>query len=513
MFIKRLDFISPPVTFYHQGYLSHSSIISGIISIISIAFIFALAIYFSLDIIKRNDPNIFSYNSFTEDAGIFSMNSSGLFHFISMGTLFNNFEMGGVDFTDFRIIGFEESTENYLQDGNLYGRNHWLYGQCNNKSDTEGIGYLINYSFFEKSACIRKFYSIEDKKYYDTSDSKFRWPEIAHGTYHKNYKVYSIVVEKCKEESLNVILGEGQQCKNIFDSDNLNTSFYGKIFFYFVNHYIDALNYENPNIKFIYLIEGVLVQNGYTSNNLNFHPTLVKTHNGLIFDNIEEKTGYLLERNDVVNSKNDNNEYFTTYTIWLKNIMNYNERTYKRIQDVISSIGGIYQFIIVVSICINKLFNNYIILSDTEILLNTSIYKAKTFNKNKIKSLKKKFNEEIKKEDINQPNNKRKFNTEKPINKNEVNKSEVIKNDNTYSINNCITSYEHININKIKMENELNKESQRSILIKKNKEKNICNFLLYKISCRKTDNIFQIYHDFRIKMISEEHLIKNHLDI
>ena len=59
--------------------------------------------------------------------------------------------------------------------------------------------------------------------------------------------------------------------------------------------------------------------------------------------------------------------------------MNYNERSYKRIQDVISSIGGIYQFITVASICINKLFNNYIILSDTEILLNTSIYKAKTY--------------------------------------------------------------------------------------------------------------------------------------
>jgi len=156
--------------------------------------------------------------------------------------------------------------------------------------------------------------------------------------------------------------------------------------------------------------------------------------------------------------------------------MNYNERTYKRIQDVISSIGGIYQFIIVVSICINKLFNNFIILSDTEILLNTSIYKAKTYNKNKLESIKKKFNEETKKEDINQPNNKRKFNTEKPINKNEVNKNEVIKNNNTYSINNCMTSYEHININKIKMENELNKENQRSSLIKKNKEKNFCIF-------------------------------------
>ena len=136
MFIKRLDFISPPITFYHQGYLSHSSIISGIISIISVSFILALAIYFSLDLIKRRDPNVFSYNSFTEDAGIFPLNSSGIFHFISMGTLLNNFVMDGVNFTDFRIIGFEESSEFYLKDGNLYGRNHWLYGQCNNKSDT-----------------------------------------------------------------------------------------------------------------------------------------------------------------------------------------------------------------------------------------------------------------------------------------------------------------------------------------------------------------------------------------
>ena len=505
MFIKRLDFISPPITFYHQGYLSHSSIISGIISIISVSFILALAIYFSLDLIKRRDPNVFSYNSFTEDAGIFPLNSSGIFHFISMGTLLNNFVMDGVNFTDFRIIGFEESSEFYLKDGNLYGRNHWLYGQCNNKSDTEGIGYLINYSFFEKSACIRKYYSIEDKKYYDTSEPKFRWPEIAHGSYHKNYKIYSIVVEKCKEESLNVISGEGQQCRNFFDSDNLNTPFYGIVYFYFVNQYIDVLNYENPNIKFIYIIEDSLVRNSYSNNIINFRPTLVKTHNGLIFDNIKEKIGYLFDRNDVVNTKVDNNEYFTTYTIWLKNIMNYNKRSYKRIQDVISSIGGIYQFIIVVSICINKLFNNYIILSDTEILLNTSIYKAKTY---KFEFLKKKLNGETKKEDINQPNNKGKLNTEKPINK-----SEVIKNNQTNSTNNCMTSHDHININKIKMENELNKENLRSSLIKSHKKKNFCNFLLYKLSCRKTDNIFQIYHDFRIKMISEEHLIKNHLDI
>jgi len=200
MFIKRFDFISPPVTFYHQGYLSHSSIISGIISIISIAFIFSLTLYFSLKIIKREDPNVFSYNSFVEDAGIIPINSSGLFHFISMGTLLNNFEMNGVNFTDFRIIGFEESSEAYLKDRNLYGRNHWLYDKCNNKADTEEVSYLIDHSFFEQSACIKKFYSFEDKQYYDISDSKFRWPELTHGTFHKDYKFIVLLLKSVKKK-------------------------------------------------------------------------------------------------------------------------------------------------------------------------------------------------------------------------------------------------------------------------------------------------------------------------
>jgi len=32
--------------------------------------------------------------------------------------------MNGVNFTDFRIIGFEESSEAYLKDRDLYSRTH-----------------------------------------------------------------------------------------------------------------------------------------------------------------------------------------------------------------------------------------------------------------------------------------------------------------------------------------------------------------------------------------------------
>ena len=57
--------------------------------------------------------------------------------------------------------------------------------------------------------------------------------------------------------------------------------------------------------------------------------------------------------------------------------MNYYERSYKRIQDIISNIGGIYKFITIVAIYINTLYSNYIVLTDTLALLHSSIHVEK----------------------------------------------------------------------------------------------------------------------------------------
>ena len=75
MLIKKLDFISPKVTFYFQGHLHHSSVLSGILSIISMIFIFILALYYVLEMIQRKDPNSFSFTSFIEDAPIYQANN------------------------------------------------------------------------------------------------------------------------------------------------------------------------------------------------------------------------------------------------------------------------------------------------------------------------------------------------------------------------------------------------------------------------------------------------------
>ena len=57
MFIRYLDYLSPRITLYHKGFLSHNSIFSGIISIILIITMIFLAIYFSLELILKEEPN------------------------------------------------------------------------------------------------------------------------------------------------------------------------------------------------------------------------------------------------------------------------------------------------------------------------------------------------------------------------------------------------------------------------------------------------------------------------
>ena len=114
MFIKKLDYLSPNVTFYYKGYLSHSSIISGIISIISIFLIIIQMGYYSLYIMKRKGLNAFYFNSFLEDVGSFPFNASSLFHFIALGEIGENYWNIAVNFTKYRIVGFDTYYAYYL---------------------------------------------------------------------------------------------------------------------------------------------------------------------------------------------------------------------------------------------------------------------------------------------------------------------------------------------------------------------------------------------------------------
>ena len=203
MILKQIDFLSPQITLYYKGSLSHNSIISGLLAIIAFILIIMSTICYIRGFFDKCDeePKISSYTKFIEDAGEFPINSSSFFHFISLA----KDEYKGFDFTYFNIIGFEDLIQNNYDNMNLYNYNHWLYGFCNNDTDTIGISNLVTQEYFLKSACIRKYYDISSKEYYNTGHPKFKWPKMAHETFNSNKEFYSIIVQKCEQNLLNKI--------------------------------------------------------------------------------------------------------------------------------------------------------------------------------------------------------------------------------------------------------------------------------------------------------------------
>ena len=518
MFIKRLDFLSPPITFYHQGLLFYSSFVSGILSIISIILIIILTVYYLMELIEKKDPKSISYNTFIEDSGVYPLNASSLFHFISVAAKKSNYISNGIDFSLFRIIGFEDYFEYYLKDNNLSNYNHWLYGKCNSIIDIEGIKSIIQFDFFENCACIRKYFNKEEQKYYNVGDSKFRWPVVAHGTYNKNIKLYNIIAEKCEESTLNLILGEGYHCKNISELEfSQNFTYYGEIVLQIINHYADISNYSNPYIKYLEMIGSVLSSNLYSVNHLDFNPSIIKTYNGLISDTFKEENAPIYERRDVYSFHRENKDIYSIFVIWLKNKLYRNERTYKKLQDVISSVGGIYQAITIIAVYINTLYNKFIILSDTEVLLQSFIhsekhnheYKKKEHKNKRLPKLKEVNNVKIK-NDVTKTLHNEINNTEKS--RNNIKDKKV--NESSYINNNLSISKEKVNINSEKLNTKFNNKKFRYIdTTKKLELTNFFYYLIFLITCRKKKNYFNFYREFRMKIISEEHLIRKHLDI
>ena len=268
--------------------------------------------------------------------------------------------------------------------------------------------------------------------------------------------------------------------------------------------------------------QNYLLSNSYSVNHLNFNPSMIKTYHGLIFDKDIEKYALIYERNDAYLYDSEKKDIFAIFVMWLKNRLYKNERSYKKFQDAISNVGGIYQAITIFAYYINILYNKFIVLSDTEVLLHSFLHSEKHSHKYKnkenknqnIQKLNELDNDKIK-NDTTKNHDTEKNNTEKPIKK-KINEKEKRLNNTSYMNNNLFSSKENINthISSEKLNNKVNNKNFSNIKIATKLElSNFFYYLIFLITCRKKKQYFKFYSEFRMKIISEEHLIRNHLDI
>ena len=554
MFLKKFDMISPPITLYYKGDDKHQSLFSALLSIVAYIIVFIFGVYYALEFINRENPTAYFFNRYIEDAGEFPLNASSIFAFIQLVDTYTN-KPAPIDFRAFRILGFDDVqadtyilNEEHIESKRRHPQefNHWLYGPCNNNTDTEGIGYLVNFDYFEQSACIKKYYDKSKGEYYNIGDPNFKWPIILRGCSHPDRTYYGIIVEKCYNDEAQEKSGFGV-CKEESEIESLISN--NAINLLLIDQYADVLNYETPFKKYFYTVTASFINNNYGINHLNFNPARMTTHNGIFFDNVIEENSYFYTQNQQQNINGEIYGCLNAFYFWMQNSLQYYERNYKRLQDILSDIGGISSIVLTVAEVINTLCSGFIILLDTEDLVLSS--ENKNYNETNLNKRPTIF----KKSDniLNPP--KRQY-----YNYNRNNNDQQLSSNYQRLMKSGVDVYQFTNINDEKQEqlknlsfkrkNMLNREGRpiirknnnnnirpyggrndkkdinnintvnKFVLEKKeeNKKKEKQNFswfayMKFIICCGRNNSKIQYYDDFRKQIISEENILQYHLDI
>ena len=514
-FMKKIDFLSPKITLYNTGLLYHTTLISSLLTILAFFEIFIISLNYLRSISNRDTqkPQVSSISYFIDDVGILPISSKGIFHFISITKNRMNKNEQEFDFQIFKAIGFETYIDDYKNNKNLSEFDHWLYGPCNKESDVEGLDSLITQDYFTKSACIKKYYSHNDRRYYNSNESKFRIPHIAHGTSNINNKFYSVIIEKCEENTMKEIFNNEIVCKE--STNEIEDIFkYGTINFYFIDEYFEINKYKNPIRKFFYKIESNLDKTNYFINNIILNPSALVTYDGLIFTSNNTEHSHVFNRNEIISQNRGNNDIYMSYYLWVNNRIDFYFRTYRDFTDFVSDIGGTSNFIINILYFINLFFNSYASLTDTEELLSSKSISIKEImkpkNKNKIKELKSFFKENSTLTSIKD---------DKILDKEKNTKSNsVIYETERHEIGSKdenINNLTFINNNNFRYENSIiiNKGTEAKNINNENKKVKFKHYFINKISCGKHYNHLKLYEDFRIKVISVENIIKTYLNV
>ena len=540
MFLKKFDIISPQITLYYKGETNHPSIISGVITIISCIIVLIFGIINLVDCLNKKKPTAYFFNRYIEDIGDYYINSTSLFSYIQLFKSYPRVSID-IDFNKVEIIGINVSLQAFVGSNyNLERFDHWIYGKCDDYMNSNES--ILSNAVLEQSACIKKFYSYKMAKYYDINDANFFWPVIKYGSSNPNTTTYGIIIKKC--ENTDFRKKHFEDWLSQADIDAYVKSLF--ISFTIVDNYIDVLNYENPINKFLYSLTSGISSDSYSTNNVNFVPTLIRSYQGLLMNNFIDEISYSFHQNSKSNTLSEKTKILGSFYFWIQNSQQYYERHYQKLTDVFSSIGGSASAVFMIAKLINSFITKFIILLDTQEL----IFNIKKNNYKYEKIMKRpslgKFIGEFSLKNVRIPHggrnphhhhhhnnnrakteaNEKKKSNDKIKSGNEIKKEndnfEVSTKRNIFNIENNISNLTIINQNKNVSANIKNisekknlKDSKDDKYNNKIKDEEIgwSKFFCYLIQIKKNNPKIQYYEELREQIISEESLFQNYINI
>lgn len=473
MFLKSIDRISPPITLYYKQSMAHTSIFSGILTILVYLLCLASGIYFSMELILKTNPAAYFYNRYVLDSGTFYMNTTGMFHYLQFigDEIYNE----TIDFKAVTILGFSVELYEYLQNPNLKDYDYWIYDHCSFSDLRHHKNLVSNDSNFEGSACIRKHYNHITKRYSNTSQNNFTYPRISKGHANEHRENYGLILFRCRND-----IERNESC---YSTEKITKymSHIPTLALHVLDHYADVKNFKNPFTNEFYKITNGMFNLTFTTNHLNFLPFNILTHNGFIFDESYESLSYSFEQNEKITYDTLNSGILCSFYFWMSNRMQMYERTYKKFQDINANVGGMITTLQIIASIINFFYNKYTTIHDTIDILDNVSYSP----------ISKCSNEK------NNPTN------------NNNNQNLSINGTSSYfvqpfSIKKQLFVYKAIN------NNFYNNHKPISVMLKNHCKINIWSVIMSffrKKRPKPVERMIQIMHEFRTKLVSEEQLV------
>ena len=389
MFLSKFDFISPEINLFYKGKERHSSIASGILSILLFFFIIFLIIYLSIDCIGKINPTSFYFTKYIDDVSSYPLNSSSLLHYIGLYDAEGNQIV--IDTKAINVIGVNINDGIFTEDNDISKYSIWIYESCeeNDLGNLKEIYKEKNLKNFYNSLCISKYYDLSNNKIIDKNDVNFIYPTLIHGASQSNNFEYGVYIQKCQN---NTYINNN----NCYSSSGIENFLKNVIGYeiYFIDHSVNVEDYKNPIITSIHRITSEINSQSYVLNHLNFHPVSIRTNDGLILDNNKEDTTFNFDVNEKITHINSSKGILGTFNFWMQNTVDTYDRTYKKIQDIAGGVDGIIEIVMIITRMINQIFiHDFILLNDFN-------YEFNKINPNKNKSYimtprKKKYNKII----------------------------------------------------------------------------------------------------------------------
>ena len=380
--MKKIDFLSPPITLFHLERRTHTSRIGGCLIILMSSIYIGYITYILYHLIKHSKITSIFYQKFQFEAGYYSFNTSSIFHFLQ---IYSNERGGFFDKFDTKYIrAYMTYIKTNVSYSNLELYDHWLFGMCEDNVDNKNVESELfeHISNFTNAACIRYYYNSSKRKYYFIQEEGFIWPHIEHGLSHRENVYLTTSVQKCINNSIiNNILGNCSSLEEIDKYVNRNNFLY----LYFTDTQIDPTNYHAPIQHYFQTVTTIIGnEKTYIENFIYFSPMKLKTYMGSLLGKTYINDSYSFSYSRKGSTDNEKTLFtLTKYYHLLQNNVQIYERSYNNIFDLLSEIGGVVQSIFYIFFWVNYIYNRYIIAYDT----NSLFFSVKE-NEKKIKQKK-----------------------------------------------------------------------------------------------------------------------------